>query len=1171
MTVSGVISNGTNATTPTTALAKAGTGNLALSGVDTYTGATTVTAGTLSLTGAGSINASSGITVNGAGAKFVQSSSVAVSTPVTVTLGTLDGTGTVNTATVANAAGAGVANGNGTLSPLTIGSLTFNGAGAMNVVMSPATASTAKIQTTTLATNAAGKVTVNATNTLGIWDPGTYSIVTYTGAIGGAGFSAFQAGTFASLGARQSATLSNSTPGLISVIIGGDRAVWTGAGDGNWDTAAHSPKNWKLSSSSAPTDFVANDAVLFDDTATGTTTVNLTANVSTGAITFNNSAKNYTIQTAGAFGITSGAVFLNGTGAVTLSSANTYAGGTNLNAGTLNINNAGAIGTGALTINGGTLDNSSGAPLTLTNHNAQNWNGDFAFTGTSDLKFSAGDAVANPQVTNNGAAAVTLGGTGSSRTVTVSSGNLTVGPISGGLGLTKAGAGSLTIDSSTGTGNAAQSTIGGELNVTGGLVQIGLPGAASASDFNVGGLAGSGTIENSSNQNRNVIVNNATDAVFSGVLQDGTGTGLLGLTKSGAGTLTLSGNSTLSNGLNVNSGQVILSGTIMPQAAGAAAGIDTVSGNTAPTAILTLASGGSLNSPRPAANAPGLQMGTGAGQVGVVRVNPGSTLNLASEIFLATVDGGYGAMDITGGTANVGSWMALGRGGGQGVVNQSGGSVTVLTNQLTIGSFGGTTDPGIVHGLYNISGGSVTTTNNVFVGEGSMAVLNVMGSGQVVAGTGVRVALGNFSSPANGSMLNLLGGTVTTPFVGGGGGAGALNFHGGVLQASTDVADLIVQTGTGAFTAYAYPGNAVIDSNGHQVSLNYPISAPTGNGVSAAGLTVSGGGYASTPVVQVTGGGGTGATANAIIDASGNLKGIQITNPGVDYTSAPTFTLVGGGIGATGAISGTPTLVANTSGGLTKIGNGSLTVFSTTNTYTGPTTVKQGVLSVGAAGAVPLASTVVVDGGIFATGGLANQFGPLQVADNSGIDLGFGGGVYQFANSSSTPWSAGKAVSILNWSGAPNAAGGTDQLVVESAGLTAGQLAAVHFQGFNGAKFIGNEVVPISTSTRKLGDVTGDNHVNAADITAMLSLLTDISGYRASHSLSLDDMLNSADIDASGSVTNADVQNLITYIQSGNGSVAPVPEPGTLVLLVCGALPGIWLARSRRKNQGDAA
>ena len=75
---------------------------------------------------------------------------------------------------------------------------------------------------------------------------------------------------------------------------------------------------------------------------------------------------------------------------------------------------------------------------------------------------------------------------------------------------------------------------------------------------------------------------------------------------------------------------------------------------------------------------------------------------------------------------------------------------------------------------------------------------------------------------------------------------------------------------------------------------------------SSTGLSVSGGGYIGEPVVQITGGGGTGATAAATIDANGNLTGISITNPGQNYTSAPTFTHVGGGIGNTGAIGAPP-------------------------------------------------------------------------------------------------------------------------------------------------------------------------------------------------------------------------------------------------------------------------
>src|SRR4029079_4238678 len=192
--------------------------------------------------------------------------------------------------------------------------------GTVNVLTSPATAATAKIATTNLATNAAGKVTINATNTAGFWDPGSYSAVSYTGSIGGAGFSAFQLpvspATLTGLGGRQNATLDNVTPGLVKIVIGGDRAQWTGTGDNNWDTTTHASKSFKLSSAGTATDFAANDAVLFDDTASGTT-VNLTGNVAPVNTVFNNSTKNYTLQASGAFAITAGSVIKNGTGSLT--------------------------------------------------------------------------------------------------------------------------------------------------------------------------------------------------------------------------------------------------------------------------------------------------------------------------------------------------------------------------------------------------------------------------------------------------------------------------------------------------------------------------------------------------------------------------------------------------------------------------------------------------------------------------------------------------------------------------------------------------------------------------------------------------------------------------------------------------------------------------------------
>jgi fibronectin-binding autotransporter adhesin len=127
-----------------------------------------------------------------------------------------------------------------------------------------------------------------------------------------------------------------------------------------------------------------------------------------------------------------------GTGALTLGSLATtgissYTGGTTLTSGTLNLLNGGnntinsSIGAGPFTILGGTLDNTSGSPLTLLPNMAQTWGGNFTFNGSSSL--------------NLGTGAVTLS---TNVTVTVNNNTLTEGGvISGGYSLTQAGPGTL--------------------------------------------------------------------------------------------------------------------------------------------------------------------------------------------------------------------------------------------------------------------------------------------------------------------------------------------------------------------------------------------------------------------------------------------------------------------------------------------------------------------------------------------------------------------------------------------------------------------------------------------------------------------------------------------------------------------------------------------------------
>lgn len=71
--------------------------------------------------------------------------------------------------------------------------------------------------------------------------------------------------------------------------------------------------------------------------------------------------------------------------------------------------------------------------------------------------------------------------------------------------------------------------------------------------------------------------------------------------------------------------------------------------------------------------------------------------------------------------------------------------------------------------------------------------------------------------------------------------------------------------------------------------------------VSGFAITSPGSGYTSAPQVSLTGGGGAGATASAVVDLDttsatyGQLTGIHIITVGNGYTAAPTVTITGGG------------------------------------------------------------------------------------------------------------------------------------------------------------------------------------------------------------------------------------------------------------------------------------
>jgi len=80
--------------------------------------------------------------------------------------------------------------------------------------------------------------------------------------------------------------------------------------------------------------------------------------------------------------------------------------------------------------------------------------------------------------------------------------------------------------------------------------------------------------------------------------------------------------------------------------------------------------------------------------------------------------------------------------------------------------------------------------------------------------------------------------------------------------------------------------------------LDIAPTVGTDGALAALSLTTGGTGYTTAPTVAITGGGGTGATATAIV-SGGAVTGFNITNAGTGYTSQPTVALTGGaGTGA---------------------------------------------------------------------------------------------------------------------------------------------------------------------------------------------------------------------------------------------------------------------------------
>jgi fibronectin-binding autotransporter adhesin len=573
---SGVISNGTPANGM--ALTKTGAGTLALTGANSYSGPTAIQAGTLTTTSAQT------------------------------------GAGAVNVADSATFGVTQLSNG-ATFSATT---LTMGSTGGSTLELTPAAAPSSALIT-------AGTFTVNGSTTLrvkGLPVAGT-TLVSYTTLNGTSGF----AGLNLAMPFRINGTLGNTGSAITLATVEDETPKWRN-GDGVWDT--NPTGNWKTSTTSTTTNYLeggigATDSVIFDDTSSGSSPITVTLNTTVSPVAITVTGTNdYIISGSGTISGTAG-IIKNGSAALTLATNNTFSGGVLLNQGTLNVNHANALGSGVLTIAGGTtLDNTSGSAIVATN--SQLWNGDFTFTGSNDLSL--------------GAAAMSA-----SRQITVNAGTLGVAGISGaGFGLTKTGAGTLAIGSSTYTGativnqGILKATSGTSFTTTSSITLADTAGVAvdlNGNSQTIGTITGGGATGGDILLNGAVLTSGtATDNTFAGDL-----VGAGGLTKQGAGRLILSGDKSAYTGATSLTGGTLdldlINGAFGPAV--------TVTGGTATNSIvvtggLFVQGNGTLNTGL-SGNAAGFGARGGTLNVNVggagamINRNSGGTLGLGQMVF----------------------------------------------------------------------------------------------------------------------------------------------------------------------------------------------------------------------------------------------------------------------------------------------------------------------------------------------------------------------------------------------------------------------------------------------------------------------------------------------------------------------------------------------------------
>jgi fibronectin-binding autotransporter adhesin len=1009
-------------------LTKAGTGTLTLSGANTYTGDTIVTAGTLTL---GANFPISNLNLNGGtfnvGGFSTTMGTVAISANGgTISNGTITSGTTYSITNTSSASISAILAGSIGLTKEGTGTLTLSG---VNTYTGGTIISAGTLQGTN--TSLPGPITNNTNIIFNQDTTGTYAgVISGIGALTKTGI-----GMLTLSGANTYTGDTIVTAG--GLTLGSNFLIsHLNVNGGTFDLGGNS-------TSMSTVTINDNGGTIQNGTLTGST-----YNISTVA------PARATI-TASLTG--TGRLSKYNTGILTLSGENTYTGPTLIVGGTLRTL-AGALNkTSSITINAAvlfavdynsvaslTLDSTGTAtilgtdisvgPLTNTNTTANSLN----FTGTTGTITAAsltgpGSTTFgnNATITNNGISqgiirvaglltstisggAVTTGSLASTAIaggILTNAGSAVIGTLSGGnsnfSGITSIGTlsgGTLEIMESSvtiGGGNfngvisgtgaltstgtltlSGSNTYAGETIVTSGILTIGPNFNISnlnvnGGTFNLGGgtktigivtiSANGGTIQNGTITGSSYNVTNTASAAISAILAGGGG-----LTKEGTGTLTLSGDNSYTGDTIVRAGTLTLGVNYPITNLNLDGGTFNLGGFSTTMGIVTISANGGT-----------IQNGTITGSSYRVTNTASASISAALAGSIGLTKEGTGTLTLSGDNSYTGDTivragtLTLGANYPITNLNLDGGTFNLngfstTMGIVTISANGGTISNGTITGSsYRVTNTASASISAALAGGGGLTkegtgTLTLSGDNSYTGGTTISAGtLMGTTSSLQGSITNNAHVTFNqeTP---------------GTYNGAISGSGAFTKEGTGTLTLSgdnSYTGDTIVRAGTLTLGVNYPIT-----NLNLDGGTFNLGGFSTTMgIVAISANGGT--ISNGTITGS--------TYSVMNIASAAISAILAGG------------------GGLTKEGTGTLTL-SGANTYTGDTIVRAGTLTLGAT--FPM-SNLNLDGGTFNLGGFSTTMGIVTISANGGtIQNGtITGSSYSITNTASASISAALA------------------------------------------------------------------------------------------------------------------------------------------------------------------